>query len=119
MSKRKVTFEDDIGGSSGQKSQKISESVKKHTLDSDEEDSGDDERYNILHEDDIEGEEDGVAGGDEDDVKYTAFNMKEELEEGHFDKDGHFQWNKEKEIKDNWLDNIDWHKVRAVKFFKN
>lgn len=37
--------------------------------------------------------------------------MREELEEGHFDKDGLFHWNKTDEIKDNWLDNIDWIKV--------
>lgn len=37
--------------------------------------------------------------------------MKEELEEGHFDGDGHFQWKKNKEIKDHWLDNLDWVKV--------
>lgn len=37
--------------------------------------------------------------------------MKEELEEGHFDGDGHFQWKKEKEIKDHWLDNLDWVKI--------
>lgn len=41
----------------------------------------------------------------------TPFNMREELEEGHFDADGHFQWNKDNEIKDNWLDNLDWMKV--------
>lgn len=38
--------------------------------------------------------------------------MKEELEEGHFDGDGHFQWNKDSEIKDHWLDNIDWVKIK-------
>lgn len=38
--------------------------------------------------------------------------MKEELEEGHFDGDGHFQWKKEKEIKDHWLDNLDWVKIK-------
>jgi CD2 antigen cytoplasmic tail-binding protein 2 len=37
--------------------------------------------------------------------------MKEELEEGHFDKEGHYHWKKEKELRDNWLDNIDWLKV--------
>ena len=42
---------------------------------------------------------------------YTAFNMKEELEEGRFDKEGHYIPNKDKEIKDYWLDNIDWVKV--------
>lgn len=41
--------------------------------------------------------------------------MKEELEEGHFDGDGHFQWNKNKEIKDHWLDNLDWVKIKQQK----
>lgn len=36
---------------------------KKHSLDSDEEDSGaEEERKNVLNADDIEGEEEGVAG---------------------------------------------------------
>lgn len=63
-----------------------------------------------MNENDIEGEEEGISGMDGE-VKITPFNMKEELEEGHFDREGHFQWNKDKEIKDNWLDNIDWVKV--------
>ena len=33
------------------------------------------------------------------------------MEEGRFDGDGHYHWNKEANIKDNWLDNIDWVKV--------
>ncbi|KAH8350690.1 hypothetical protein KR084_004014 [Drosophila pseudotakahashii] len=89
------------------------ESFKKHTLDSDEEDSDDYERE-YLNDSDIEGGEDGVAKV-EDDVKVTPFNMKEELEEGHFDKDGHYHWNKETEAKDNWLDNIDWVKIGKQK----
>lgn len=47
-------------------------------------------------------------------VGFTAFNMKEELEEGHFDKDGHYLWKKEKQIKDNWLDNINWVQVSII-----
>lgn len=39
--------------------------------------------------------------------------MKEELEEGHFDQQGHYHWKKEKEIRDGWLDNIDWVKVKG------
>jgi CD2 antigen cytoplasmic tail-binding protein 2 len=36
---------------------------KKHSLDSDEEDSGaEEEKQNVLNADDIEGEEDGIAG---------------------------------------------------------
>ncbi|EDW76050.1 uncharacterized protein Dwil_GK15260 [Drosophila willistoni] len=86
---------------------------KKHTLDSDEEDSDDYEREN-LNDSDIEGGEEGTAKI-EDDVKITPFNMREELEEGHFDKDGHYHWNKDAEIKDNWLDNVDWMKVEKSK----
>lgn len=48
-------------------------------------------------------------------LQITPFNMREELEEGHFDADGHFQWNKDNDIKDNWLDNLDWVKVYKIK----
>ncbi|XP_023952074.2 CD2 antigen cytoplasmic tail-binding protein 2 homolog [Bicyclus anynana] len=97
---------------------------KKHSLDSDEEDSAaEEEQQNVLNVDDIEGEEDG-AGGMEGEITITPFNMKEELEEGHFDTEGHYHWKKEKEIKDGWLDNIDWVKVKGrpedkYKIFKN
>ncbi|CAG9763060.1 unnamed protein product [Ceutorhynchus assimilis] len=82
---------------------------KKHTLDSDEEDFVDED--NVLDENDIEGEEDGFARQDGE-QKMTAFNMREELEEGHFDRDGHFIWDNEKEVRDNWLDNIDWQRIQ-------
>jgi CD2 antigen cytoplasmic tail-binding protein 2 len=39
--------------------------------------------------------------------------MKEELEEGHFDTQGHYHWKKEQEIRDSWLDNIDWVQVKG------
>jgi CD2 antigen cytoplasmic tail-binding protein 2 len=47
-------------------------------------------------------------------TKITPFNMKEELEEGHFDAQGTYVWNKKdaSEIRDSWLDSIDWVKVR-------
>ncbi|XP_028173548.1 CD2 antigen cytoplasmic tail-binding protein 2 homolog [Ostrinia furnacalis] len=86
---------------------------KKHSLDSDEEDSGaEEEKNNVLNADDIEGEEDGV-GGMEGEIAITPFNMKEELEEGHFDTQGHYHWKKEKEVRDGWLDNIDWVKIKG------
>lgn len=37
------------------------------------------------------------------------------MEEGHFDKEGHFIWKNEKEVRDNWLDNIDWQRIRPDK----
>ncbi|XP_066593547.1 CD2 antigen cytoplasmic tail-binding protein 2 homolog [Prorops nasuta] len=84
----------------------------KNSLDSDEEDDEkNEEAYNVINEDEIEGiEDDPVAP--EANIGFTAFNMKEELEEGHFDKDGHYLWNKEKQIRDNWLDNIDWVQIK-------
>lgn len=84
----------------------------KNSLDSDEEDDETNEdNYNIMHEDDFEGTEDGPIAP-EANIGFTAFNMKEELEEGHFDKDGHYLWNKEKQVRDNWLDNIDWVQIK-------
>lgn len=48
-------------------------------------------------------------------IKLTPFNMKEEQEEGHFDADGHFQWDKSKnDVRDNWLDNLEWVKPKAL-----
>jgi CD2 antigen cytoplasmic tail-binding protein 2 len=84
----------------------------KHTLDSDEEDDEQvREKYDILDPDRIEGEEDGDVR-DEAEVQITPFNMKDELEEGHFDKQGMFIFKKDPDqIQDHWLDNIDWVKV--------
>lgn len=44
--------------------------------------------------------------------------MKEEMEEGHFDSEGMYHWNKEGNVRDNWLENIDWIKVSFSKHFK-
>lgn len=49
--------------------------------------------------------------GQDGEIRITPFNMQEELEEGHFDTEGMYHWKKEKEIQDNWLENIDWCKV--------
>jgi len=53
-----------------------------------------------------EGDEDPYQ--DEEGPRITPFNLKEEMAEGSFDKSGHYHFKKEKEIRDNWLDNIDW-----------
>jgi len=45
-------------------------------------------------------------------IQITPFNLKEEQEEGAFSKDGDFVWNKRDEIKDAWLDDVDWVKVK-------
>lgn len=115
----KRPYEEDVSEALEEKIKKskvVHEKVKKHTLDSDEEDSDEEQKgkYEILADDDIEGQEDGVAGQDGE-VKLTPFNMKEELEEGHFDTEGNYHWDKETVIKDHWLDNIDWVKIKENK----
>lgn len=105
MSKRKFDDIDDIDDI-------LDKQPLKNSLDSDEDDDEiNEDAYNIMNENEFEGTEDGPSAP-ETNIGFTAFNMKEELEEGHFDKDGHYLWNKEKQIKDNWLDNIDWVQVK-------
>ncbi|XP_060579134.1 CD2 antigen cytoplasmic tail-binding protein 2 homolog isoform X4 [Ruditapes philippinarum] len=105
MSKRKVHFDDAHVGQ-GDSTRRFKE---KHSLDSDEEDDAVEEK---LDEDDIEGQEEGDVGYD-DGIKITPFNMREEMEEGHFDKDGMYIFDKDKDkIKDEWMDNIDWQTIK-------
>ncbi|XP_071571750.1 CD2 antigen cytoplasmic tail-binding protein 2 homolog isoform X2 [Temnothorax nylanderi] len=103
MSKRKFDEMEDISN----------KQPLKNSLDSDEDDDEvNEDTYNIMNEDELEaGTEDGPSAP-ETNVGFTAFNMKEELEEGHFDKEGHYLWKKEKQIRDNWLDNIDWVQIK-------
>lgn len=57
------------------------------------------------------GQEEGTVDF-EGETKIMPFNMKEEMEEGHFDGDGFYHFKKNTEqIKDAWLDDIDWVKV--------
>jgi len=80
---------------------------------SDGEEDGDSEteKY-VLQDEDIEGQEEQTVRADGD-IQITPFNMQEEMEEGHFDKEGNYIPEKrdKDEIKDHWLDNIDWVKV--------
>nr|CAD7459669.1 unnamed protein product [Timema tahoe] len=113
MPKRKLEEELEIDWSASDKKLKAEAELKKNSLDSDEEDDAVGTAYDVLADDDIEGQEDGVAGFDGE-TQITPFNMKEELEEGHFDTDGNYHWAKDKrELRDNWLENIDW--IKPVK----
>ncbi|XP_023232302.1 CD2 antigen cytoplasmic tail-binding protein 2-like [Centruroides sculpturatus] len=86
----------------------------KNSLDSDEEDDEEKcKKEDVLDPDELEGQEDATIDYDEG-IKITPFNMAEELEEGYFDKEGTFIFKKENQIKDNWLDNIDWVKLLTV-----
>ncbi|XP_055753994.1 CD2 antigen cytoplasmic tail-binding protein 2-like [Salvelinus fontinalis] len=126
MSKRKVTFGDGDGGElldEDVPKKKLCEDMVgpgsrfkgKHSLDSDEEDEEEDgdksSKYNILASDDVEGQEGATIDCDEG-VPITPFNLDEEMQEGHFDSEGNYYVKKDEEIRDNWLDNIDWVKIR-------
>ncbi|KAF4516950.1 hypothetical protein B566_EDAN005551 [Ephemera danica] len=89
MPKRKLEEElEEDWESKESKVQNVKVGVKKNSLDSDEDESDtDDKQYQILESDDIEGQEEGTAQFDGN-VRITPFNMKEEMEEGHFDADG-------------------------------
>ncbi|MEQ2284379.1 hypothetical protein AMECASPLE_021095, partial [Ameca splendens] len=92
----------------------------KHSLDSDEEDDGDaaeSSKYNILDTDDVEGQEGATIDYDEG-VSITPFNLEEEMQEGHFDSEGNYFIKKETQIRDNWLDNIDWVRIKEQPFKK-
>ncbi|XP_059479328.1 CD2 antigen cytoplasmic tail-binding protein 2 homolog [Neocloeon triangulifer] len=120
MPKRKLNEEEEednswVNAAGGSAKIVDPEKIKKHSLDSDEEESDEDEqKYHILASDDITGQEEATAQFDGE-VQITPFNMKEELEEGHFDTEGHYHFKKEsREERDVWLDNIDWIKVRRT-----
>ncbi|XP_046568238.1 CD2 antigen cytoplasmic tail-binding protein 2 homolog [Haliotis rubra] len=86
---------------------------EKHSLDSDEEDD-DGDKHEVLDDEEIEGQEEGISDVVEG-IQITPFNMTEEMEEGHFDKDGMFIFEKDKaQIRDSWMDNIDWVKVKET-----
>lgn len=73
-----------------------------------------------MHPDDIEGEEAGDERVDADEeIEFTPFNMKEELEDGHFDHMGHYHFKKGDERHlDNWLDDVDWVKIKKNEDYK-
>lgn len=78
------------------------------------------EDENLLHEDDVEGQEEATIDH-EGEVKITPFNLREEMEEGHFDSAGNYFIKKDKEIRDAWLEGVDWQKIdeRVVKIAKD
>ncbi|XP_077474975.1 CD2 antigen cytoplasmic tail-binding protein 2 [Stigmatopora argus] len=131
MSKRKVTFADGDGGNMDLDDEipekKPTNEVAsgpgsrfkgKHSLDSDEEDEGEEtqnSKYDILASDDVDGQENATIDYDEG-VSITPFNLEEEMQEGHFDSEGNYFIKKEELIRDNWLDNIDWVRIKEQPF---
>lgn len=86
-----------------------------HSIDSDEEEEYERSKdVEKMVDDDFEGVEDETIDRDGE-IQITPFNLKDEQEEGHFAKDGNFIWAKKKdEVKDNWLENVDWEKVKEI-----
>lgn len=105
MAKR-VSFDPIVQERENQDDQEPLPKKSKHTLDSDEE-SGDEENGNYDIMDDFEGQEEGEIRREQD-VTITPFNMNDELEEGHIDKEGMYIFKKQvDQVTDHWLDNID------------
>ncbi|KAI3416154.1 hypothetical protein GPALN_005703 [Globodera pallida] len=103
-----VVDDDNDGEETAETSMKLT--TKKHTLDSDEEDETD--THQRLDMDKVEGQEESTLEY-EGQVKIMPFNMKDDLEEGHFDANGTFIFDKKEDvIKDAWLDNIEWDNVK-------
>ena len=89
-----------------------------HSIDSDEEEEYEKTKAPTKMAD---GDVEGVLAHQEErtidrdgDIQITPFNLKDEEEEGSFDKDGTFMWKKkgEDEATDSWLEGVDWGKVR-------
>uniref|UniRef100_A0A8R1E567 GYF domain-containing protein n=1 Tax=Caenorhabditis japonica TaxID=281687 RepID=A0A8R1E567_CAEJA len=105
-----IPMEEDVVRERPEKTDDQEEEKKKfHTLESDEEEEEDHKRLDTRK---VEGQED--CGVDFDgSIKITAFNMKEDEEEGHFDETGNFIFDKKvKDVQDAWLDGIDWSLVK-------
>ncbi|XP_061606597.1 CD2 antigen cytoplasmic tail-binding protein 2 isoform X3 [Phyllopteryx taeniolatus] len=129
MSKRKVTFADGDGVELDDEVPNKKPTLEvasgpgsrfkgKHSLDSDEEDEGEEtqsSKYDILASDDVDGQENATIDYDEG-VSITPFNLEEEMQEGHFDSEGNYFIKKEELIRDNWLDNIDWVRIKEQPF---
>ena len=48
----------------------------------------------------------------DDGIHITPFNMKEEMEDGFFDRDGNYFEKKDpNRVEDSWLQGVDWDKV--------
>jgi len=104
---------ENVPASSSSSRQMQGQGENKHSIDSDDEDDDRqaENRFDKMKDDDIEGQEEDTLANDGD-IQITPFNLKEEQQEGTFSKDGNFVWSKKDEIKDAWLDNIDWVKVK-------
>ncbi|XP_054749466.1 CD2 antigen cytoplasmic tail-binding protein 2 homolog [Lytechinus pictus] len=120
--KRNVTFakQEEQGDGGPSESKRIKTFKEKHSLDSDEEDKVDEVAAYQMHEEEVEGaedDEDGIAESD-DDIKITPFNLKQEMSEGHFDKDGNYHEKKGDDVRDEWLENIDWERLEEENAMK-
>ncbi|CAK9302614.1 unnamed protein product [Gordionus sp. m RMFG-2023] len=131
MTKRRVTFKEDLEEikrfrnddenniqinevKNLNKIKRVSYSFKdKHSLDSDEEDIDKENNDENIKDLEINEIEECETINEYDGIKITPFNMKEEMEEGHFDNSGNFIFDKKTvEIRDNWIDNIDWVQIK-------
>jgi CD2 antigen cytoplasmic tail-binding protein 2 len=91
---------------------------EKHSLDSDEEDEIDEIKEGGLDDEDLGAQEETTIFNDGE-IKVTPFNLEQEMEEGYFDKHGNYFEKKDlNEIRDSWLDDVDWIKIEELNEWK-
>jgi len=83
-----------------------------HTLDSDEELDDDDKMLDVRKVNDFSEKKTISYDGD---TKITPFNLDDELEDGKFDSEGNFVFNKPDDEKDAWADSINWDQLEKEK----
>lgn len=122
MSKR-VHFSEDVGdeeGPSSSKKRAFSPPADEMSCETKGDGEEDDQDFVFAKEDEEMGEldirqfraQEKTEVDEEDGIKFTAFNLEEEMEDGHFDKAGNFIFKKNTDIRDNWLDDIDWSTIK-------
>ncbi|KAI9293283.1 hypothetical protein K502DRAFT_331664 [Neoconidiobolus thromboides FSU 785] len=81
-------------------------------------------KVKLINVEDIEGQEDGdedyFKEENEGEVKIEAFNLKDDMEEGKFDENGNFVWNKKdpESIHDGWLQSIGKKEIEDARLAK-
>ena len=109
--RKRVGFEEDITAESARTTKRTSRFKDKHSLDSDEEEDGE-ESAAQLSDEDVDGQEEKTIDFSEGGIRVTPFNLKEEMEEGHFDTEGHYIADKDADaVEDSWLETVDWQEV--------
>lgn len=109
--RKRVAFDENLTAEGDETTKGTRRFKEKHSLDSDEEEEGE-KTEERLEDDDVEGQEEKTIDFSEGGLRVTPFNLEEEMEEGHFDAEGHYIADKDPDnVDDSWLETVDWKEV--------